>query len=363
MIPNEPSIRQRKSNYYLVFYDGARQPKQKWVPLRTKEKRTAERRAEPLQADYMRGQFDPWTDDPEATVPTAKEAVRTYLEASKGELSLRTWKTYKYDLEPFGDRFAGQRLDTVPPTEIDNWCRRDDVSNRTVEKRLMEVKRLYNWFIDRGVLSEDPTARLSAPTVHTSPPRFLSRDEYDTLVGVMQGYVEAYGDPDAGPPTQQASREWVLRGTQLAVSTGLRRRSLIELTWGDIDMTNGRIIVEGGMAKTDGYVVPLFDRAEDALRAIGPRVDEALVLTRQDGSAVPPRMFTRQFNRFAEKAGLEDVSLHTCRHTFASWLVQAGVPLYKVSQWLGHSSIETTERYAHLKPSRSDDTANAALSH
>lgn len=362
MVPNEPSIRQRKSNYYLVFYDGARQPKQKWVPLRTKTKRVAERRAEPLRADYMRGQFNPWTDDPEATVPTAGKAVDTYLEARKGDLSTRTWNTYKYDLEPFGDRFEGQRLDMVPPDQIDDWCRRGDVSNRTVEKRLMEVKRLYNWFIDRGVLSEDPTARLSAPTVHTSPPRFLSRDEYDTLTGVMRAYADAYGTPGAGPPGQQAPRTWVLRGTQLAVSTGLRRRSLIELTWGDIDMTNGRIVVEGGMAKTSGYVVPLFDQAERTLQAIGPRVDEALVLTRHDGSAVPPRMFTRQFNRFAEKAGLGDVSLHTCRHTFASWLVQAGVPLYTVSQWLGHSSIETTERYAHLSPSQNSQTAESVFS-
>lgn len=37
-------------------------------------------------------------------------------------------------------------------------------------------------------------------------------------------------------------------------------------------------------------------------------------------------------------------------HTFASWLVQDGVPLYEVSPWLSHSSIEVTERYAHLAP-------------
>jgi integrase len=41
---------------------------------------------------------------------------------------------------------------------------------------------------------------------------------------------------------------------------------------------------------------------------------------------------------------------HSCRHTAASWLVQAGVPLYDVQRLLGHSSFQSTMRYAHLAP-------------
>jgi len=48
--------------------------------------------------------------------------------------------------------------------------------------------------------------------------------------------------------------------------------------------------------------------------------------------------------------------IHTLRHTFASWLVQRGTPLYTVSKLMGHSSIKMTERYAHLAP----DTQRAA---
>ena len=40
----------------------------------------------------------------------------------------------------------------------------------------------------------------------------------------------------------------------------------------------------------------------------------------------------------------------TRRHTFASWLVQKGVPLYNVSQLMGHSDLQMTKRYAHLAP-------------
>ena len=56
----------------------------------------------------------------------------------------------------------------------------------------------------------------------------------------------------------------------------------------------------------------------------------------------------------------EDVTLHILRHTCASRLVQRGVDIYRVSKWLGHSSVRVTERYAKLSPD-SFDGALAAL--
>jgi integrase len=63
------------------------------------------------------------------------------------------------------------------------------------------------------------------------------------------------------------------------------------------------------------------------------------------------------FGKVRETAGLPDVTLHTLRHTCASWLVQRGVDLYRVKAWLGHTSVTTTERYAHLAPSSLQDAA------
>ena len=55
----------------------------------------------------------------------------------------------------------------------------------------------------------------------------------------------------------------------------------------------------------------------------------------------------------------QKVVFHTLRHTFASWLVQKGTPLYTVATLMGHSTLEMTQRYAHLAP---DTTKVAALS-
>ena len=56
------------------------------------------------------------------------------------------------------------------------------------------------------------------------------------------------------------------------------------------------------------------------------------------------------FNTACRRAGIKDFHIHDLRHTFASWLVMNGTPLFEVSKLLRHASIQMTERYAHLAP-------------
>ena len=71
-------------------------------------------------------------------------------------------------------------------------------------------------------------------------------------------------------------------------------------------------------------------------------------------------MYFMIMKKAVRKAGLEQkgYSLHSLRHTFASWLVQDGVKLEVVGQLLGHSSINITMRYAHLAPSQAKSAVN-----
>jgi integrase len=73
---------------------------------------------------------------------------------------------------------------------------------------------------------------------------------------------------------------------------------------------------------------------------------------------ITARQAKYQWSKCRTALGLGDVTLHTLRHTFASRLVQRGVDLYRVKTLLGHSTISTTERYAHLAPANLQDAVN-----
>ncbi|MET0514590.1 MAG: tyrosine-type recombinase/integrase, partial [Nitrospiraceae bacterium] len=76
----------------------------------------------------------------------------------------------------------------------------------------------------------------------------------------------------------------------------------------------------------------------------------SFVFTQADGRPYAVDQVGVAVIRTARRAGLEDVSLHTLRHTFISRLVQAGRPLPEVAALAGHRDITMTLRYAHLAP-------------
>ena len=92
--------------------------------------------------------------------------------------------------------------------------------------------------------------------------------------------------------------------------------------------------------------VRLCERAYETLEALGPK-DTGPVFTYGDKAITG---FKSSFDTAREKAGIKDFRFHDLRHTFASLLVQGGVPLYDVMHLTGHKSLEMVQRYAHLAP-------------
>ena len=143
-----------------------------------------------------------------------------------------------------------------------------------------------------------------------------------------------------------------------AFHTGARAGEQIAFEWGDLDTHNRFVCLR--RSSTDGTVrdttksgkprkVPLTASLESGLKAIrhakGP-----LVFCREDGSPMTLWMLHERLWSACRRAGLRRIRWHDCRHSFASQLVMANTPLRQVQEWLGHSSITTTMRYAHLAP-------------
>lgn len=134
----------------------------------------------------------------------------------------------------------------------------------------------------------------------------------------------------------------------LGLRAGLRRSEIFWLSWEDVDLKRGilSVVPKGGWQPKTGESrhIPISDDLKKHLSGL-KRVNQ-WVLGERPSLAV----MSAFFQKISRKAGLKG-NIHTLRHTFASWLVQAGVDLYTVSKLMGHSDIKTTQIYAHLAPS------------
>jgi integrase len=130
----------------------------------------------------------------------------------------------------------------------------------------------------------------------------------------------------------------------LAARTGMRRGSLLALRWMDVDMKQKRIYLR--TANTGAIqILPLSAAALQVLESLAEGKSPDLVF-----AGVDAHLLSVATRRVFAKIGIDDASFHTLRHTAASWMVEAGVDLYGVGQFLGHKTPRMTQRYAHLSP-------------
>ncbi len=164
-------------------------------------------------------------------------------------------------------------------------------------------------------------------------PRFLSENECKKLLSVCSDYANA---------TFYAY-------IQLLLHTGCRSGELLSLTWDNVNIDARYLVVRNSLSKNKKTIYkPLNSQAIKAF--------DCLQYFHSDFVFYNPKTdfryktFRRAWLSTVEKSKLGHVRIHDLRHTFASLLIKQGVPLYHVSQLLGHSDTRITQRYAHLSP-------------
>ena len=156
--------------------------------------------------------------------------------------------------------------------------------------------------------------------------RFLSRDEYRRLLALLVLI--------SGPLIE------------MAVETGMRLEELLSLKWEQVDLDRREVRLTVTKS-SQPRVIPLSDRAVATVVASPCIAGSPYVFTNpQTGHRY--RNLRHSFRKACSHAGISDFRWHDLRHTFASWHVQSGTDLYRVSRMLGHSTLQMSARYAHL---------------
>ena len=164
--------------------------------------------------------------------------------------------------------------------------------------------------------------------------RFLTPEEYRRLGRALKD-AEAGGE--IWPPAIAAIR--------LLTLTGCRRSEILELQWDDVDRTAGDLRLRD--AKAGPRMVPLTVPVLRILDGISREPDNPWVIAGQRPGAGLTGLH-HYWQPIRARAGLPDVRIHDLRHSYASRALALGESLSAIGKLLGHSTVSTTARYAHL---------------
>ena len=228
--------------------------------------------------------------------------------------------------------FGATPLDRITRVQVLNWF---DAYSRTApggaNRALALLRQILNFAIACDHIATNP-ARGIAPNRRTPLTRFLSREEVQRLHCALDRHAmrSAFARAQAD----------IIR---LLLLTGCRRNEILTLRWSEVHAD--ALALDD--SKTGPRKVPLNARAQ-ALLARQSRGPSPYVFPSPRDRTRPRTSNLRLWNTVRREAGIEDVRLHTLRHTVASHAVMQGVPVPVVSRLLGHTDAQMTLRYAHL---------------
>lgn len=232
--------------------------------------------------------------------------------------------------KPLGRHFGDRPPAAVTEAECRAYARRrkrEGAGPGTARTELEALRAALRWAHKKGAIGTVPPVVL--PQRPPARERWLTREEADRLLAACNDHH---------------LRVFV----HLALRTAARAGAILALTWDRVDLEGRRINYEEpgrGRTRKGRARVPINDTLLAVLReARAARTGEHVI--EWGGGRV--RSVKRAFRSAVRKAGLEKVTPHVLRHTAATWMAQAGVPLWEIAGYLGHSDARmVAETYGH----------------
>lgn len=276
------------------------------------------------------------------------------LETERG-FSPNTTSAYRNDLHQFIVFLASPPVDDriVPvhdwtallPQHVGAYLlhlRERSYAASTIARKTAALKSFCGFLHREDVTDTDMGLTLSSPKVERYVPRAISHDEINQLL------AQPLKDGSTKP---EAVRDWAM--LEVLYATGMRVSELVSLNMTDVDTTQGHAQCQGKAGR--GRTVPLTQRSIVAVttyltdaRPIMTDEEATPLFVNHRGSRLTRQGFWLILKAYALRAGIDDITPHTLRHSFATHAVRNGAELRDVQQRLGHVSIATTQIYRQL---------------
>lgn len=280
------------------------------------------------------------------TMAEARADFLSYLEAERG-CSPHTVSAYRRDLEQL-IRHLGRQRHSLEVAEVHTSDIRGFVAAlqarrlqaSTIARRVNCLRSLFRFLCANGYVGENPCLTIGTPKKAGSLPTILTEAECRSLLEAA--YRSHY--------TMLGFRDNAVLST--LVYTGLRRQELVDLTLDDIDLEQRSLRVrrgKGNKMRMVPLVPEVVSAIEDWLEFRPQRARRSLFAT-LTGKPLGRHGIQALFRKALRNAGItrRGISVHSCRHSFASLLLKSGCDLVSIKEILGHASLESTSVYLHL---------------
>lgn len=293
--------------------------------------------------------------------------VVEWLENQKNKLTANTYVGYEQKIKgKFYKYFKEQKTKLIDLRARDlqefiDYLFNLGLKGNTVSHYLTNINVALDLAVTKEIIPTNPLNKIPPVKKEDFIPEFYT--DYEVLA-----FIEAIKDDKLRLPLT------------LAAVYGLRREEVLGITWNAIDFNHKAIVISKtvGRAKYLGKTqflfkdipknkssyrtLPLFDFIADLLLEYKEKYKndkkffgntycndyKDYICLNENGELMKPDTISRNFSRILEKNNFKKIRLHDLRHSCATLLLRNGVPMSEIQKWLGHSSIRTTERYAHL---------------
>jgi len=327
-----PTLFKRSNGVFYIVTDG-KNGRRRWISTGERTRSRAAKRLENYE------------DKPKKVQQSKRLSafISEFLSTVSSFYSKVTLGIYRYALRSFFSTVGDLQLTAVCAQHIDLFRQRriKEVSAITLNINLRALRSAFYYAVRWQILKSNPFTKVPLSPVPERDPIFFSSEDFKLIVGSIK-------------------QEWFRSIVILAACTGMRRGEIVNLRWKDVDLSQKVVRVHSSSTyRTKNgkkRVIPLNAIALQLLAGLDHKTSEDYVFT-VEGRRIREVYLSRKFSQHVHRLGFPiGYHFHSLRHSFASWLVQNGAPIYEVQKLMGHSTIQVTEIYAHLAPSQLHST-------